>query len=75
MTKKKTTPENRLKLVAIPKEGFSSYQFIKRRLLCWKRIDTLKGRMTTTLVAKDLPKPRETKLPNAENITLPQVIH
>ena len=71
MTKKKTTPEDRLKLVANPKGGFQQLPIHKESVTLLKRIDTLKGRMTTTLVAKDLPKPRETKLLERGEYNLP----
>ena len=61
MSKKNNTPQDRLKLVADPKGGFKELAIHKESGTLLKRMDALKGRMTTTLVAKDLPKPRVTK--------------
>ena len=72
MTKKKTTPQDRLKLVANPKGGFQQLPIHKEAVALLKRMDTLKGRMTTTLVAKDLPEPRETKLLERGEYNLPK---
>ncbi len=61
MSKKKTKPQDRLKLVANPKEGFKELPIHKEAIALIKRMNAVKGQMTTTLVAKDLPKPRVTK--------------
>ncbi len=61
MSKKKTKPQDRLKLVANPKGGFKELPIHKEAVALIKRMATVKAQMTTTLVAKDLPKPRVTK--------------
>ena len=61
MSKKKTNPQDRLKLVANPKGGFKELPIHREAVALIKRMGTVKAQMTTTLVAKDLPKSRVTK--------------
>ena len=71
-TWKKTKSQDRLKLVANPKADFRELPIHKDAGALIKRMNAVKGRMTTTLVAKDLPKPRETKLLERGEYNLPK---
>jgi hypothetical protein len=58
----KAKPQDRLKQAADPKGIFKDLPIHKEAGALLKRMDAMKGKMTTTLVAKDLSKPRVTKL-------------
>lgn len=57
-----SNPVERLKLIAKPLPFFDGQPFVKEAQGVLKKIDTLQTGFTTTLVAKELAKPRETKV-------------
>lgn len=56
------TPEARLKAVADPEGAFAKHPMRVKAAELIKRMDAARKAFTPTLVAKDLPKPRVTKL-------------
>jgi len=67
-----TKPTDRLKKVANPKGLFKDLAIHNEAIPLLKRLEAVNRKMTTTLVAKDLPTPRVTKLLKRGEYNRPQ---